>query len=145
MSLQQLPSSDTRHKVLVVDDDRLFRELLSDLLEAAGYDVSTAEDGLAGLDVLHNGPFDLILVDYQMPRMTGLEMSAFIRKTDTVTPIILITGDYYTLDPNTVIQAGITMILPKPLKIKEFLNICLTESHRHEANDGSIAHRKEAA
>lgn len=145
MSLQQLPSSNTRHKVLVVDDDTLFRELLSDLLEAAGYWVWAAEDGLAGLDVLHNGPFDLILVDYRMPRMTGLEMSAFIRKTDTVTPIILITGDYYTLDQKTVAQAGITQILPKPLKINEFLNICLTESHRYEANNQLIAHRKEAA
>lgn len=145
MRLQQLSSSDTRQKVLVVDDDTLFRELLSDLLKAAGYQVWTAEDGLAGLDALHNGSFDLILVDYRMPRMTGLDMSAFIRRTDTVTPIILITGDYYTLDPEIVAQAGITQVLPKPLKIQEFLNICSTESTKNKANDNLIARQKEAA
>ena len=145
MSLQQLSSSDTKQKVLIVDDDLLFRELLSDLLNMAGYHVWTAEDGLAGLDALYNGPFDLILVDYRMPRMTGLDMSAFIRKNDTVTPIILITGDYYTLDPEIVAQAGITKILPKPLKIKEFLNICSTESKNKKVNETSTAQQKEAA
>ncbi len=145
MRSQQLSSSDTRQKVLVVDDDTLFRALLSDLLETAGYQVWTAEDGLAGLDALYNGPFDLILVDYRMPRMTGLDMSAFIRKTDAATPIILITGDYCTLDPEIVARAGITQVLPKPLKIQEFLNICSTESKKKGANNNLIARQKEAA
>lgn len=114
--------NDARQKVLVVDDDSAFRELLTELLETVDYNVWTAEDGLAGLDALYNGPFDLILVDNRMPRMTGLDMAACIRKTDTVTPIILITGDSYTLDPEIVAQAGVTEVLPKPLKINEFLN-----------------------
>jgi CheY-like chemotaxis protein len=143
VSAQQL--HNTRQKVLVVDDDSSFRELLTELLETAGCCVWTAQDGLAGLDALHNGPFDLILVDYRMPRMTGLDMSAFIRRTDTVTPIILITGDYYTLDPEIVAQAGITQVLPKPLKIQEFLNICSTEGTKNRANDNLIARQKEAA
>ena len=147
MRLQQLSSKQdtTKQKVLVVDDDALIRELLSDLLETAGYQVWMAEDGLAGLDLLRNGPFDLILVDYRMPRMSGLDMSAFIRKTDTVTPIILITGDYCTLDRAIVAQAGITQILPKPLKVRELLDICSTESKKKRANDISTARHKEAA
>lgn len=145
MSVQQLSSSDTRQKVLIVDDDPLFRELLGDLLKTAGYHVWTAEDGLAGLDALHNGPFDLILVDYRMPRMTGLDMSAFIRKNDTVIPIILITGDYYTLDPEVAEQAGITEVLSKPLKIQELLSICSTESKNKKVNGTSTAQQKEAA
>ncbi|MDE2179845.1 MAG: response regulator [candidate division NC10 bacterium] len=115
--------NNARQKVLVVDDDSAFRELLTELLETVDYNVWTAEDGLAGLDALYNGPFDLILVDNRMPRMTGLDMAACIRKTDTVTPIILITGDSYTLDPEIVAQAGVTEVLPKPLKINEFLNM----------------------
>jgi CheY-like chemotaxis protein len=121
MNAQRL--HDARQKVLVVDDDAPFRELLTELLETVDYDVWTAEDGLAGLDALYNGPFDLILVDNRMPRMTGLDMAACIRKTDTVTPIILITGDSYTLDPEIVARAGVTEVLPKPLKIDEFLNV----------------------
>lgn len=143
MSAQQL--HHTGQKVLVVDDDSSFRELLTELLETAGYQVWTAEDGLAGLDLLRNGPFDLILVDYRMPKMTGLDMTAYIRRSDTVIPIILITGDYYTLDPEIVAQAGITQVLPKPLKIQEFLNICSTESKKKGANNNLIARQKEAA
>jgi CheY-like chemotaxis protein len=122
MSAQQL--HHTKQKVLVVDDDSSFRELLTELLETAGCCVWTAQDGLAGLHALHNGPFDLILVDYRMPGMTGLDMTAYIRRSDTVTPIILITGDYYTLDPEIVTRAGVTKVLPKPLKINEFLSVC---------------------
>ncbi|MBZ0160712.1 response regulator [Candidatus Methylomirabilis sp.] len=120
MSAQRF--NDERQKVLVVDDDPFFRELMTDLLEPAGYDVWTAHDGLAGLDALHNGPFDLILTDYRMPGVTGIEMAAFIRRSDTVTPIILITGDSYTLDPDVIVRAGITRVLSKPLQIDDFLN-----------------------
>jgi CheY-like chemotaxis protein len=128
MNAQRL--HDARQKVLVVDDDATFRELLTELLETVDYDVWTAEDGLAGLDALYNGPFDLILVDNRMPRMTGLDMAACIRKTDTVTPIILITGDSYTLDPEIVARAGVTEVLPKPLKINEFLSMVSIEKQR---------------
>lgn len=135
MSAQQL--HHTGQKVLVVDDDSSFRELLTELLETAGYDVWTAQDGLAGLHALHNGPFDLILVDYRMPGMTGLDMAAFIRRSDTVTPIILITGDCYTLDHTIVARAGVTRVLPKPLKIKEFLDTCSLE---HTGNKQFTGH-----
>lgn len=136
---------NARQKVLVVDDDPTFRELLTDLLEMVGYDVWTAQDGLAGLEALHNRPFDLILVDYRMPGMTGLEMTAFIRRSDTVTPIILITGDSSVLDPEIVARAGITKLLPKPLKINEFLNICSIESKNKKMNAASTAQQKEAS
>lgn len=142
MSAQQ---TNVQHKVLLVDDDPTFRELLSDLLETVGYHVWTAEDGLAGLDALYNGPFDLILVDYRMPKMTGLDMTAFIRRSDTVTPIILITGDCYALDPEIVARAGVTKILPKPLKIDEFLNLCSIQSKDNAVNPVSTIRQKEAA
>lgn len=141
MSAHQL--HDVRQKVLVVDDDPTFRELLTDLLESIGYHVLTAQDGLAGLDALYNGPFDLILVDYRMPGITGLEMAAFIRRSDTVTPIILITGDYYALAPEIVAQAGVTRVLAKPLQIQEFLKICSAEGEKKKINDTSTARHKE--
>ena len=143
MSAKQLDNA--RQKVLIVDDDASLRELLTDLLETVGYDVWTAQDGLAGLDALHNGPFDLILVDYRMPGMTGIEMAAFMRRSDTVTPIILITGDSYALDPEIVARAGITRVLSKPLKINEFLNMCSVESNDKKVNAISTTQQKEAS
>lgn len=122
MSAQQL--HDTRQKVLVVDDDRALRELLADYLGRVGFEVRTAQDGRAGLHALGESRFDLILTDYRMPAMTGLEMATYIRRSDTITPIILITGDSSTLDSEVIAQAGITRVLPKPLKINELLNEC---------------------
>lgn len=123
MDVQQL--NDVRQKILVVDDDYMQRELLTDHLERVGFEVRTAPDGRAGLHALDECRFDLILTDYRMPAMTGLEMAACIRRSDAVTPIILITGDLYTLDPEDVAQAGITKVLPKPLQMSELLNKCL--------------------
>ncbi|MBZ0160931.1 response regulator [Candidatus Methylomirabilis sp.] len=125
MNIQQL--QNTRQKVLVVDDDPALRELLTDYLGRVGFDVHTATDGRAGLHALAESHFDLILTDYHMPAMTGLEMAACIRRSDTITPIILITGDSSALDPEVVAQAGITRVLPKPLRFNELLNKCLIE------------------
>lgn len=136
-------SNNMKRKVLVVDDNASFRELLTDLLEMIGYDVWTAKDGLAGLDTLHHGPFDLILTDYRMPGMSGLEMAAFIRRSDTVTPIVLITGDTCALDPEMVARAGITRVLPKPVQIDEFLKICSVESKETKGNGTSTTRQKE--
>ncbi len=119
MSAQQL--NGARQKILVVDDDCSLRELLAYYLEGVGFEVRTAPDGRAGLNALDGCHFDLILTDYRMPAMTGIEMAALIRKSDTVTPIILITGDFYELDPEIVAQAGITRMLQKPLKLNELL------------------------
>jgi len=61
-------------KVLVVEDDRSTRYLLSRVLKSAGYAVSTAPDGVAGLRRLRQAKFDLLLVDIWMPRLNGIEM-----------------------------------------------------------------------
>ena len=74
-------------KILVVDDDESLRELLRMLLAAAGYEVSTAPDGIsAGYLVLKNPP-DLILSDINMPHMDGFEFIAAL-KSDTTLPMI---------------------------------------------------------
>lgn len=128
MSAQRLQAA--RQKVLVVDDDRTLRELLADYLGRVGFEVHTAPDGRAGLHALGESHFDLILTDYRMPAMTGLEMAACIRRSDTITPIILITGDSYTLGPEVIARAGITMVLPKPLEINDLLNLLGVHSQR---------------
>ena len=123
MSTQRLHRE--RQKILVVDDDYTLRELLAEYLAEAGFEVRTAQDGRAGLRAVEEYRFDLILTDYRMPVMTGLELATFVRRSDVVTPIILITGDSFTLDHEVVAQAGITQILSKPLKINELLDKCL--------------------
>lgn len=129
VSAQQL--NDARQKVLVVDDDPSLRELLQVFLEQVGFEVRTAPDGQAGLDALDESHFDIILSDFRMPGISGLEMAAVVRQTDPVIPIILITGDAYTLESEAVARAGITQVLPKPLKLNELLNMCSTAIGPH--------------
>lgn len=122
MSAQRM--DDVRQKVLVVDDDRIVRELLADYLGGVGCEVHTAPDGCAGLRAVGESRFDLILTDYHMPAMTGIEMATYIRRFDMATQIILLTGDSSTLDPEIVAQAGIARVLLKPLKLNELLTDC---------------------
>lgn len=122
MSTQHL--KDARQKVLVVDDDPSLRALLADFLERMGFDVRTAPDGQAGLNALAECHFDLIFSDFRMPGMTGLEMAAFVRRTDPAIPIILVTGEPTALGAKAVAQAGITRVLLKPFTTSELLELC---------------------
>ena len=117
---QALPGP--RRRGLVVDDDPAVRELLTVFLEGRDFEVRTAPDGPTGLAAFNAEPFDLILVDFQMPGMTGLEMAAEVRRTDLHIPIALITGIANTLEAEAVAQAGIIHTFPKPFDLNELAN-----------------------
>ena len=71
-----MPPEKKRRKVLLVDDEAGFAELLRDLLELDNYEVVTAEDGQEGLEKLKTFIPDIIISDVVMPRMSGFEMFA---------------------------------------------------------------------
>ncbi|OZI23764.1 response regulator [Bordetella genomosp. 9] len=80
--------------ILVADDEILLAEMLADLLEDAGHDVLTAPHGKAALDIMRTRRPDLIITDFMMPLMTGLELAEAVR-ADALTkdiPIVLVTG-----------------------------------------------------
>lgn len=111
-----------RPRALVVDDEPAFREVLTVFLEGQGFEVRLASDGPTGLAAFNAEPFDLLLVDFQMPGMTGLEMAAEVRRTNPQIPIALITGLAGTLEAEAVAQAGITRTFPKPFDLNELAN-----------------------
>ena len=117
---QDLPGQ--RQRALVVDDEPAFREVLTVFLEGQGFEVRLASDGPTGLAAFNAEPFDLILVDFQMPGLTGLEMATEVRRTNPQIPIALITGIAGTLEAEAVAQAGITRIFPKPFDLNELVN-----------------------
>lgn len=92
------PVEDTaasrRRSVLVVDDSITARTLLRNILEAAGYVVKTAVDGSEAFATLHEGEFDLVLSDVEMPRMSGFDLTARIRADTKLSglPVILLTA-----------------------------------------------------
>jgi CheY-like chemotaxis protein len=87
---QSKPNS--RHHVLVVDDDELMRQVSSRVLILSGYQVDTAEDGDAGWKALHAVSYGLLITDNQMPKVTGVELVEKCRGERMTLPIILASG-----------------------------------------------------
>lgn len=88
---------DMMKRVLVADDEKHTRVVLSLILKRAGFKVTTAEDGSEALGkligMIHGSmPFDLLVLDIQMPGLTGIELVEEIGKLDASFPILLITG-----------------------------------------------------
>ena len=89
-------------RLLVVDDDEHLRTVLATLLETAGYEVTTAADGVEALQRLDGEAFDLMLLDVWMPRLTGLEVLGQLRSRPNTPKVILLTADD---TPDTVLHA----------------------------------------
>jgi CheY-like chemotaxis protein len=80
-------------RVLVVDDDPYIRELVSAALLNHGYDVQSARDGVEALRRLEEGRYEVVLTDYGMPRMNGLQLLAAIRDRWPATPVVFVSGE----------------------------------------------------
>jgi two-component system chemotaxis sensor kinase CheA len=105
----------TPRKVLIVEDSITSRVLLKHLLEGAGYAVETAVDGMAAMDALRRGHFDLILSDIQMPRMDGLELTRRIRADRVLAPlpVVLLTAYEAPEDEACGLAAGANAYMVK--------------------------------
>ena len=88
----------SRMRLLVVDDEPAILEVTSSLLASEGYDVSTAEDGLAALRYLKQPLPDLVISDLRMPNMSGFELLALVRERFPHVPVIAMSGEFTEKD-----------------------------------------------
>ena len=91
------PEPDAEHgpeasSILVIDDDEVVLGVLTDLLELRGFQVLTAQEGKAGIEVFRNNRPDLVITDISMPQMDGLQVLRRVRDMDECVPVILVTG-----------------------------------------------------
>jgi len=104
--------------VLLVEDHAINREVARAVLERFGHTVDMAEDGLAGLQAIQEGRYDLVLMDVQMPRLDGLEATRRIRALgngfDRI-PIIAMTANAMQGDAERCFEAGMNDYLAKPI------------------------------
>ncbi len=103
--------------VLVVDDNELNRDMLGRRLEKKGYRVLTACDGASALDLIAAQPIDLVLLDIEMPGLTGLDVLREVRKTRTglQLPILMATARTDSADMVEALEAGANDYVVKPL------------------------------
>ncbi len=127
------PASDQGYKILVVDDEPVNRKVLENQLRNENYQILLAEDGPTALRMMQDSKPDLVLLDLMMPRMSGLEVLAEIRKQHQVTdlPVIILTAKNQTTDLVTSFGQGANDFLMKPFtqseliaRMKNHLQIC---------------------
>lgn len=116
-------------RVLVVEDNELNREIISEVLESSGFQVESATDGSLAVEMVKNseeGHYDLILMDIQMPVMDGYEATRAIRylprQDVTKLPIIAMTANAFEEDKERALQNGMNAHIAKPLDMAHLMN-----------------------
>ncbi|MBQ49665.1 MAG: hypothetical protein CMP10_19955 [Zetaproteobacteria bacterium] len=105
----------SRMKVLVIDDDKMIRNLLRCVLEDAAFDVIVAEDGQIGLNKINSdSSIDLVITDQMMPNMTGIEFLDNIRDSGNKIPILMLSVDGNRSTTEEARGHGATCWLVKP-------------------------------
>ena len=114
---------DTNKKILVADDESHILHVVSLKLRNAGFEVVTARDGQEALELAQQEMPDLLITDYHMPQLSGLELCQRLKqdpKTKDI-PAIMLTARGYHLEPHDTEQSGILKMLSKPFSPRHLL------------------------
>jgi CheY-like chemotaxis protein len=116
-----------RLRILVAEDNLVNQRVASRILEKAGYSVTVAGNGVEALAAFDSHPFDLILMDVQMPEMGGFEATARIRERErdwhAHTPIIAMTAHAMTEDRQRCLEAGMDDYISKPARASTLIDL----------------------
>ncbi|WP_409252918.1 response regulator [Bacillus sp. SCS-153A] len=108
-------------KILIIDDNLSLRYMLSEICEHAGWTPMACENGAVGVQKFSEEHPDLVLVDYHMPEMDGIEVVRAIREINHVVPILALTVDERQEIADEFLQAGATDFALKPVKAPDII------------------------
>ncbi len=105
-------------RILITDDDKIFRYLVKEILIEEGYEVIEAENGKQALEILKNGKIDLVILDVDMPEMNGFETLNKIREDENLfnIPVIMLTVKAMMEDQLQGFEYGADEYLAKPFE-----------------------------
>jgi DNA-binding response OmpR family regulator len=112
-------SSTTSRNLLIIEDDQELIDLLSLHLQSEGYEVTAAADGEAGLHAFREGGFALVILDWMLPTMSGLDVLREIRQQDTRTPVLMLTARSEEADKVLGLELGCDDYMTKPFSVRE--------------------------
>ncbi len=109
--------------VLIVEDNELNMKLFHDLLEAHGYKTLQTRDGLSALDIAREHMPDLILMDIQLPEVSGLEVTKWLKEDEHLRaiPVIAVTAFAMKGDEEKIREGGCEAYISKPISVNSFL------------------------
>ncbi|MGB5212964.1 MAG: response regulator [Anderseniella sp.] len=109
--------------VLIVEDNELNMKLFNDLLEAHGYRVLQTREGLSALDIAREHKPDLILMDIQLPEVSGIEVTKWLKEDDELRsiPVVAVTAFAMKGDEQKIREGGCEAYISKPISVASFL------------------------
>ena len=110
--------------VLIVEDNELNMKLFHDLLEAQGYETLETREGLQALSLARQHRPDLILMDIQLPEISGLEVTKWLKEDDALKsiPVVAVTAFAMKGDEEVIRQGGCEAYISKPISVTGFLD-----------------------
>ena len=114
--------------VLIVEDNELNMKLFHDLLDAHGYSILQTKDGMEALDIAREHHPDLILMDIQLPEVSGLEVTKWLKEDDSLEtiPVVAVTAFAMKGDEERIREGGCEAYLSKPISIAKFIETVRT-------------------
>ena len=111
-------------KVLIVEDNELNMKLFEDLLEAHGYQTVQTSDGHKVVGMARDEKPDLILMDIQLPEISGLEVTALLKKEDDLKtiPVVAVTAFAMKGDEEKIREGGCEDYISKPISVTQFID-----------------------
>ena len=110
-------------RVMIVEDNELNMKLFNDLLEAQGYETIQTSNGLEALELARMHRPDLILMDIQLPEVSGLEVTKWLKEDDELSriPVIAVTAFAMKGDEERIRQGGCEAYISKPISVMKFI------------------------
>ena len=125
---QQMTPEEKRRRasektILIVEDNELNMKLFHDLIQAHGYNILQTKDGMEALKLARQHKPDLILMDIQLPEVSGLEVTKWIKEDDNLKsiPIIAVTAFAMKGDEEKIREGGCEAYIAKPISVVQFL------------------------
>jgi DNA-binding NtrC family response regulator len=107
--------------ILIIDDNEDVRQLFCDLIEMLGFAPRPVSSGVAALQQLKAGPFDLVILDMRMPDLNGLDTFKAIRQLNAAVPVVLTTGFGMDRSVQEALSMGALLCLEKPFNIQRVM------------------------
>ncbi len=125
-------------RILIVDDEPRILLLMKGLLKANGYEVETAKDGAAALEIVKAGVVDIVVTDLRMQPMDGMELFREVRAASPDIPVILLTAYASVETAIDALKSGIFDYLTKPFKVEDML-ACLKRAEEKIRRSAAVA------
>ncbi|HEY9216425.1 MAG TPA: response regulator, partial [Phenylobacterium sp.] len=142
-AIEEAPSAArNRLSILAADDNPTNLLVLEQLLGAFGYSIWKAKDGREALEALSTQTFDLVLMDIQMPEMTGVEVLKAVREKpgpNRATPLIAVTADAISHGPERYLDLGFAGFVAKPLHVQTLVSAMMAAVANTDAPDTGAA------